>query len=148
MRGQGVQQKQKLSLEPGGSAVVRLGLKATGPLTARLPDDALAEDSVLQLPEAPAPEVTVAVLEGLDAEAGAALRRFFQVAPGVKLATDGKLRFGPPGSAAAVTVGAKGTLRSFVGPFFSAEGRPAARRRAAGRRGVDGGRRTRRGGRW
>jgi len=117
--GEGVEQKTKVELEPNGSSVVRLGLKTAGMLHAELPDDALKDDSALTLPPAPVQEVTVAELEGLDANAQAALRRFFAVATSAKLAQDGKLRIGPPGTAANVTLGATGKLRSFVGPFFA-----------------------------
>ncbi len=117
--GEGVKQAQKLELEPGASAVVRLGFKTSGPLRASLPDDALPDDSALTLPPAPVAEVSAALLEGLDDAAQTALRRFFAVASGVKLAADGRVRFGPPGTGASVTLGAKGKLRSFVGPFFA-----------------------------
>ncbi|MFT3840012.1 MAG: BatA and WFA domain-containing protein [Myxococcaceae bacterium] len=122
--GDGVQQKTKVELEAGGSSVVRLGLKTSGSLTATLPDDALKDDSSLTLPPAPVQEITVAELEGLDANAQAALRRFFAVANQVKLATDGKLRIGPPGTNANITLGATGKLRSFVGPFFAEKDDP------------------------
>ncbi len=118
------EQLQTVELPPGGSAVVRVGLKTASSVEVSLPDDALSEDSKVVLLPSPTSELTVGTLEGLDGAARSALERFFQIAPGLVTRNPASLTFGPPGSAAAVTVGARGTLKSFVGPFFTQKGAP------------------------
>ncbi len=115
---------QGVSVQPGNTAVLRAGVPTTGPLTVELAADALPEDGQLTLLPAPLAEVPVALLEGVDPAAQQALRRFFAVAPGVRLEGPGRLTFGPRGASAAVTVGAPPPLRSFVGPFFAQKGSP------------------------
>lgn len=117
-------QEQTLDLEPGASAVLRVGVKTTGRVVASLPKDALPEDGLITLLPSPEPEVRVGLLDGLDGAATTALKRFIAVAPGLKPGVDPNLTFGAPGSTAKVTLGAKGPLRSFVGPFFAMKGHP------------------------
>jgi hypothetical protein len=118
-------QVQALELEPGGSAVMRVSLHTTQPVAVTLPPDALEADGQVTLLPSPLAEVPVALLDGLDAPAREAVRRFLAVAPGVGAATPALLTFGPPGSGAAVTVGATGPRASFVGPFFAQKASPA-----------------------
>ncbi len=96
-------------------------LKTDAAVAVSIPDDALSEDSMVVLLPSPTPELSVGTLEGLDA---AALKRFFAIAPGLVFAPPHALVFGPPGSKAQVTIGAIGTLKSFVGPFFTQKGDP------------------------
>jgi hypothetical protein len=123
--GNGAEQTQSLKLQPGASAVVRVGLKTGSPIEVSLPaDDALGADSTATLLAAPTPELSVGLLEGLDGSAEAAIKRFMQIAPGLKRSPPFALTFGPPGSQARVTLGAQGPLKSFVGPFFTQKGDP------------------------
>lgn len=115
-------QKQDVKLQPSATAVLRVGFKTKEPITVTLPDDALVEDGRLTLLPSPLADVTVSLLEGLDPAAQQALRRFLSVAPGVKLAPEALLTFGPPTSAATVKLGATAPLKSFVGPFFAQKG--------------------------
>lgn len=115
-------QKQTVKLQPSGTAVLRVGFKTDKPITASLPDDALAEDGQLTLLPSPLADVSVSLLESLDPAAQQAVRRFLTVAPGVKLTVPATLTFGPPGSTAGVQLGAKPPLKSFVGPFFAQKG--------------------------
>ncbi len=121
---EGAAQTQVVELEPGGSAVVRVGLRTTGDVRVSLPEDALPDDGQLTLLPSPLSDVSVAVFEGLDPSAQAAVRRFLKVAPGVSLEAPAALTFGPPGSTARVTLGAREPLKSFVGPFFAQKGHP------------------------
>ena len=115
-------QKQDVKLQPSATAVLRVGFKTQQPITVALPDDALVEDGHLTLLPSPLADVTVSLLEGIDPAAQQALRRFLSVAPGVKLAPEALLTFGPPKSAANVRMGAALPLKSFVGPFFAQKG--------------------------
>lgn len=115
-------QKQQVKLQPSGTAVLRVGMKTSQPITVTLPDDALSEDGQLTLLPSPLADVTVSLLEGIDLAGQQALRRFLSVAPGVKVTVPSLLTFGPPGSTAGVTLGAKPPLKSFVGPFFAQKG--------------------------
>lgn len=117
-------QTHAVSLEPLGTAVLRAGFKATGPIEVALPDDALSEDGRVTLLPAPLAEVKVGFVEGLDEGARAALGRFLAIAPAVTVSEPSTLRFGPPGSRAQVTLGVQGATRSFVGPFFTQKGQP------------------------
>lgn len=117
-------QTKEVALQPGGSAVVRVGLKTAGPVTVSVGDDALPLDSTVVLLPAPAPELSVALLDGLDAAAQASLKRFIAIAPGLVATPPAALTFGPPAGAARVTVGATGAPTSFVGPFFTQKGDP------------------------
>ncbi len=117
-------QTQKVTLASGASAVVRAGFKSTAPITASLPSDALREDDRVTLLPAPLAEIAVGLLEGLDAPARGALTRALAVTPAVTLKSPGQLVIGPPGSSARVTLGAKGPLKAFVGPFFAQKGDP------------------------
>ncbi len=117
-------ESQQLQLPAGGSSVLRVAMRTAGPIEAHLPDDALPEDGHIRLLPSPTAEVTVALLPGLDEAAKAALVHFLAIAPSVKVVADGALTVGPPGAAARVTVGAKGTPHSFVGPFFALKSHP------------------------
>lgn len=117
-------QKKEVTIPASGTAVLRVGFKTTGPISARLPDDALEDDGALTLLPAPLAEVTVSVLSDLDAPARGALTRFFSIAPSVKLTTPALLTIGGPDSTAMLRLGAKGTLKSFVGPFFAQKNHP------------------------
>jgi Aerotolerance regulator N-terminal/von Willebrand factor type A domain len=117
-------QRQKVTLASGATAVVRAGFKSTAPITVSLPSDALAADDRVTLLPAPLAELTVGLLEGLDASARTALTRALAVTPSVAVKSPGALTVGPPGSSARVTVGAKGTLKAYVGPFFAQKGDP------------------------
>ena len=115
-----VEQTQTVELQPGGSAVVRVGLKTAAAVTVVLPDDALADDSTVVLLPAPTPQLAVATLAGVDAS----LEHFFAIAPGLTRTPPAALTFGPPGTRAQVTLGTTGALKSFVGPFFTQKGNP------------------------
>ncbi len=115
-------QTRELTLPASGTAVLRVGFDTTGAIVAALPDDALRDDGELALLPSPLADVTVSMTSDLDAQAQAALRRFFAIAPGVKLAAPATLTIGPPKSGARFQLGATGTLKSFVGPFFSQKG--------------------------
>ena len=117
-------QTHKLELAPDATGVVRLTMKTAGDITVRLPDDALPEDSVLTLTASPLAEVTVSVLDSLDAATQSALSRFLKIAPGIVQQSPSLLTFGPPDSQATVTMGAKAPLKSFVGPFFAQKNHP------------------------
>ncbi len=120
----GATQEETLELASGASAVLRVSFRTAGTVTARLPPDALPEDGEVTLLPSPDAPVRVAVLEGLDAQAKKAVERFVAIAPGLSAAAEPNLSFGAPGSQGKVTIGAKGTLRSFVGPFFAQKGHP------------------------
>ena len=115
-------QRQQVKLQPSGTAVLRVGFKTSKPVIVTLPDDALGDDGSLTLLPSPLADVTVSLLEGIDAQGQQALRRFLNIAPGVKLSVPSLLTFGPPGSTATVKLGAKPPLKSFVGPFFAQKG--------------------------
>ncbi|MGV3622131.1 MAG: vWA domain-containing protein [Archangium sp.] len=117
-------QKKELVLGAGGSAVLRVGFKTTAPITVRLPEDALTDDGELTLLPAPLAEVSVSVLSDLEAGARSSFTRFFSIAPGVKVTTPALLTIGGPDSTAMLRVGAKGDLRSFIGPFFAQKNHP------------------------
>jgi hypothetical protein len=117
-------QVQTVELQPGGSAVLRVGMKTSQPVRVTLPDDALAADGHVTLLPSPLADVTVAFVEGVDAAALTAVKRFLSVAPGVTVAEPALLTVGPPGSRARLTVGATGPLKSFVGPFFAQKAHP------------------------
>jgi len=115
------EQVQTVELDPGTSAVVRVGLKTAATIRVSVPDDALSEDSAIELLAAPTPPLSVGALEGVDS---GALKRFFAIAPGLVTTPPHALLFGPPGSKAQVTLGATPGLKSFVGPFFTQKGDP------------------------
>jgi hypothetical protein len=118
-------QRQSIELEPGASALVRMALRTNRPLHATLPPDALSLDSDVVLPPSPTTSIAVGLDAGLDPAATAALRRFLAVAPGAHLAAaNPTVTWGAPGTQATVTLGAKGKLRSFVGPFFADKADP------------------------
>lgn len=117
-------QTHALTLPAGGAGVLRAGFRSSQPIEVLLPEDALEEDGHLTLLPSPVAEVSVALLEGLDEQAKAAVTRFMKVAPGVKFASPALLTVGPPGSTARLQVGAKPPLASFVGPFFAQKGSP------------------------
>lgn len=124
VRGQGVSRDEKVTVKPGGTVALRIGMTASGPLEVSLPDDALPEDGRVTLLPSPDAELTVSLLTGLDGSVTSAVKRFVRAAPAVSLGEGGQLTFGPPDSAARVTVGTQGELKSFVGPFFSQKGHP------------------------
>jgi hypothetical protein len=113
------ERRESIELDPGASAVVRATLRTKRALTAKLPADALALDSEIVLPPAPLSTIDIGLDAGLDTAAESALRRFLTVAPGARLSTQPSVTWGPPGTRANVTLGARGKPRSFVGPFFS-----------------------------
>lgn len=117
-------QEQQVKLAPSATAVLRVGMKTAQPITVKLPDDALAVDGELTLLPSPLAEVTVSLLEGMDAAGQQAVRRFLAIAPGVKVTVPALLTFGPPGTTAGVQLGARAPLKSFVGPFFAQKGHP------------------------
>ena len=90
-------------------------------MTVSLPEDALPEDNTVTLLPNPPRRVAVAPAPDLDASAASALKRFFEVAPGVVVdpGSQPALSLGGSDSAAQVTFGAKGTTKTFVGPFFA-----------------------------
>lgn len=115
-------QVQTVKLQPGATAVLRVGFKSTQPIELSLPDDALAADGHLTLLPSPLADVTVSLLEGMDPAAQQAVRRFLSVAAGVKVTTPSVLTIGAPGSQANLQLGAKAPFKSFVGPFFAQKG--------------------------
>jgi hypothetical protein len=121
---QGEAQVQSVSLQPGGTAVLRVTLDGRGPVQVSLDDDALPEDGRLVLLPSPLADVPTALLEGLEPAAEQALRRFLAVAPGVSSAAPALLTFGRRDTQARVTVDAPEPRRSFVGPFFAQRGSP------------------------
>jgi hypothetical protein len=117
-------QDQTVELPASGTAVVRAHFVTSQPVLASLPDDALPDDGHLTLLPSPLAEVTVSLLDGLEASTRSAVERFLAVAPAVKLGRAGLLSIGPPGSTARLTLGATGERKSFVGPFFAQKGHP------------------------
>ncbi|MEW5743194.1 MAG: BatA and WFA domain-containing protein [Myxococcota bacterium] len=117
-------QTQVLELQPGGSAVLRVGLKTNQPVTVSLPDDALTADGRVTLLPSPLADVPVGLFEGLDGPALAAVKRFLAVAPGVTVAEPALLSIGPPDTRARLTLGVKGATKSFIGPFFAQKAHP------------------------
>jgi hypothetical protein len=124
IKGEGVNREEKVSLKPGGTMALRIGMTASGPLEVSLPDDALVEDGRVTLLPSPEAELTVGLLHGLDPSVPAAVKRFARAAPGLRIDENAQLTFGPPSTNARVTVGTEGELKSFVGPFFSQKGHP------------------------
>lgn len=115
---------ERLTLAPLATGLVRARVTTAAEVVVSLPPDALRPDDTATLLPASLKPVTVAVLDGL---AGAAVvRRALRVAPGAELVAAGAaaLTVGPADSAAQVTIGATGTLRAFVGPFFTQKGHP------------------------
>ncbi|MBI3182378.1 MAG: VWA domain-containing protein [Myxococcales bacterium] len=118
---------ETIRLEPGATAAIRLSFPGAGPISVALPDDALIEDGRARLLPSPVQKVRVRLLSGLSAAEAAAVRRFLEVAPGVLPAqpdSGADLTLGPEGSGATVQLGAKGALKSFVGPFFTQKHHP------------------------
>lgn len=115
-------QSHAVKLAASGTAVLRVGFKSKEPIEARLADDALPQDGHVVLLPSPLADVSVSLLDGLDANAQQAVRRFLSVAVGVKVTTPSLLTFGPPGTQANLQLGAKPPLKSFVGPFFAQKG--------------------------
>lgn len=111
-----------VDLAAGASAALRVVIQTQASVEVSLPEDALVEDGRVTLGPAPEQEVAVALLDGLEPSAASAVRRFVDAASGVRLEAEGPLTFGPPGSSARVKLGARGSLRSFVGPFFAQRG--------------------------
>lgn len=118
---------QDLELSPGGTSVVQLKLKSTAPIEVSLPADALPIDGKVTLLPSPPPATKLVLLQGLDPNAAAALRRALAVVPGVVVSTalqPEATTVGPVGSTADVTLGAKAPPKSFLGPFFAQKGHP------------------------
>jgi hypothetical protein len=124
IKGEGVNREEKVSLKPGGTMALRIGMTASGPLEVSLPDDALVEDGRVTLLPSPEAELTVGLLQGLDPSVPAAVKRFARAAPALRVDENAQLTFGPSSTNARVTVGTEGELKSFVGPFFSQKGHP------------------------
>lgn len=123
---QGTERVERVRIPDEGTATMRLTFQGAGDVEVSLPDDALPEDGRVRLPPAPSRPVSVGLAEGLAAPERQAVERFLAVAPEVeKGAQSGEtLLIGPRGTDARVTVGAAGTLRTFVGPFFAEKGHP------------------------
>ncbi|MCA3014159.1 MAG: VWA domain-containing protein [Myxococcaceae bacterium] len=122
--GRGVAHETPVTMGPGASAALRVGLRTSAEVRATLPGDALPDDGDLVLPPAPDEGLAVEVLEGLDVAARAAVTRALSAVDGVTLGAPAGLAVGPPGSAATVRLGAVGELASFVGPFFAKKTNP------------------------
>jgi hypothetical protein len=122
---EGTEQREVVQLPEEGAATVRLTFENAGDVEVTLPPDTLPEDGQARLVPSAVRPVRVALAEGLDAPARQALERFLAVAPDVETAAgEGTLLIGPRGTDAWVTVGAGGTLKTFLGPFFSEKGHP------------------------
>ncbi|MBN1207665.1 MAG: BatA and WFA domain-containing protein [Myxococcaceae bacterium] len=122
---EGTEQREEVRLPAEGAATVRFTFENAGDVEVMLPRDALPEDGQARLVHSAVRPVRVALAEGLDAQARQALERFLAVAPEVETGPgEGALLIGPRGTDARVTVGAGGTLRTFLGPFFSEKGHP------------------------
>ncbi|SEM28560.1 Aerotolerance regulator N-terminal [Stigmatella aurantiaca] len=122
---EGSERSEPVALPAEGAATVRLTFENAGDVEVSLPPDALPEDGQARLVPSAVRPVRLALAEALEAPARQALERFLAVAPGVEVgAAEGALLWGPPGTEARLTVGASGTLRTFVGPFFSEKGHP------------------------
>ncbi|QSQ22939.1 BatA and WFA domain-containing protein [Pyxidicoccus parkwayensis] len=123
---EGTERVERVQLPDEGTATVRLTFQGAGDVEVTLPDDALPEDGRVLLPPAPLRPVAVGLAEGLAPPERQALERFLAVAPEVeKGSSQGEtLLIGPRGTDARVTVGTAGTLRTYVGPFFSEKGHP------------------------
>ncbi|HLL05392.1 MAG TPA: BatA and WFA domain-containing protein [Myxococcaceae bacterium] len=122
---EGTEQREQVQLPEEGAATVRFTFQNAGDVEVSLPADALPEDGQARLVPSAVRPVRVALAEGLDAQARQALERFLAVAPEVETgAGEGTLLIGPRGTDAWVTVGAGGTLKTFLGPFFSEKGHP------------------------
>ncbi|MBZ4416275.1 BatA and WFA domain-containing protein [Myxococcus sp. RHSTA-1-4] len=128
---EGTERVERVRLPDEGTATVRLTFQGAGTVEVSLPEDALPEDGRVRLPPSPVRPVAVGLAEGLAPPERQSLERFLAVAP--EVARDGAkegtapaevLLVGPRGTDARVTVGAPGTLRTFVGPFFSEKGHP------------------------
>ena len=122
---EGTERRERVPLPEKGAATLRLTFENAGDVEVSLPPDALPEDGEARLPPAPERRVRVALAEGLDAPARSALERFLSVSPEVVQGPgEDAWVLGPRGSDARVTVGAGGTVRTFVGPFFAEKGHP------------------------
>ncbi|HZI12158.1 MAG TPA: hypothetical protein VE153_17375, partial [Myxococcus sp.] len=124
---EGTERVERVALPDEGTATVRLTFQGAGDVEVSLPDDALPEDGRVRLPPSPSRPVAVGLAQGLGPPEKDSLERFLAVAPDVERGgAEGAevLLFGPRGTDARVTVGAGGTLRTFVGPFFSEKGHP------------------------
>ena len=122
---QGTEQSEAVRLPAEGAATVRFTLENAGDVEVTLPGDALPEDGEARLVHSEARPVRVALAEGLDAQSRQTLERFLRVAPDVETgAGEGALLIGPSGTDSKVTLGASGTQRTFLGPFFSEKGHP------------------------
>jgi hypothetical protein len=122
----GTERVERVRLPDEGAATVRLTFQGAGDVEVSLPDDALPEDGRVRLPPSPVKPVAVGLAQGLTPPAREALERFLAVSPEVARGADAKegpvLMVGPRGTEARVTLGAEGTLRTFVGPFFAEKG--------------------------
>lgn len=124
----GAQRQERVALSPDGSAVVRARFQNAGPIEVSLPSDALPEDGRVTLIPATLPTRSVVVLSGLDSADQRAVEKALRVSPGVVLAGPGApadLAIGPRGTRAQLTIGAPGTQRTLVGPFFAEKHHPA-----------------------
>ncbi|RKH06856.1 hypothetical protein D7X74_33425 [Corallococcus sp. CA047B] len=123
---EGTERIERIALPEEGAATVRLTFREAGDVEVSLPDDALPEDGHVRLPPAPMMPVSVGLTEGLSPASRQALERFLAVSPEVAHGTPVPgapvLSVGPSSTEARVTLGAEGTLRTFVGPFFTEKG--------------------------
>jgi hypothetical protein len=121
----GTEQREQVRLPAEGAATVRFTFENAGDVEVTLPPDALPEDGQARLVPSAVRPVRVALAEGLDAQARQALERFLAVSPDVQTGPGADaLLIGPRGTDAKMTVGAGGTLRTFLGPFFSEKNHP------------------------
>ena len=119
------EQSQQVTLTPGTTALVRVGMKTDEPIEVLFFDDALVEDGRLTLLPSPTPTLQISVFEGLDPSAQTTISRALRVMGDVVFVTkDAALTVGPPSSRAQVRVGTSGALKSFVGPFFAQKTHP------------------------
>jgi hypothetical protein len=122
---EGTEQRERVELPAEGAATVRFTFENAGDVEVAMPPDALPEDGQARLVPSAVRPVRVGMAEGLDPQARQAVERFLAVAPDVEAEPgEGALLIGPRGTTSWVTVGASGTLRTFLGPFFSEKGHP------------------------
>lgn len=135
LSGSPVDKVQTVKLGPGAAGAVEVSFDHAGDIELSLPDDALPEDGHATLSPSPEPKVSLQLVSGLDGAAVSALSRFAHIATGVTVGgSDGGvevstaqravLTVGPRESSADVTIGAPGTQRTWVGPFFAEKSEP------------------------
>lgn len=117
-------QQQTVEVSPGATAIVRVSLPTTEGVEVALPPDVLELDGRVTLLPAPPAELTVRLLDDVGMGT-AAVGRALRIIEGVSVVQgEAALVIGGVDAPAAVRLGAKGTLRSYVGPFFSQKSHP------------------------